>query len=518
MNVLGKPRLFSRNFARGTFSMKISYISYFTIFLLVFSSFSVAFGISQNYNSEMLDSNLASENPDYERLAGTTEYEPVNLKDKIVVIKNSQILNNQESVPSTTDSIEFGDSIKYSKNVYIPKQDFSSFAIPERISERSKISIISNEKLVNSLANLNLEFLPSDSDSNPVFDPQAIGIIPNPSYAYSNTPPVFTSTSTEDWSESLPILILVPVASLAVRNYENKKNQSSLFWRFIPSFVIIILISSIIITPFSVSFSYWGFAYAEKPTEFDESVSVVPSSDTKTKGKPAESEIQEFDESVSVVPSDGTSTEIQEFDESVSVVPSTSTIVEIPEPIISLDFDYDLTKKFTDEQYDESLELDGEKDFLQISENSTNHISYLTVTAWVKPDYSQGSSEFTVISKEKSFSLSINNNIQPEKIAKFSVFDGIKWTTVESKSIVDEKWTFLAATFEGDSISIGVNGEKEGTEQVSDIPALYEGKLVTTTVENLSSEEDIVIGAYTNTQRDSSKPHNKFSEGTNVKN
>ena len=274
MNVLGKPRLFSRNFARGTFSMKISYISYFTILLLVFSSFSVAFGISQNYNSEMLDSNMASENSDYEVLAGTIEYQPVNFKDKIVVIKNFQILNNHESVPSTTDSIEFGDSIKYSKNVYIPKQDFSSFAIPERISERSKISKLSNEKLVNSLANQNLEFLPLNSDSNPVFDPESIEIIPDPSYAYSNTPPDFTNTSTEDWSEFLPVLILVPVAGLAARNYENKKNQSSLFWRFIPSFVIIILISSITITPFSISYSYWGFAYGEKPTEFDESVSV----------------------------------------------------------------------------------------------------------------------------------------------------------------------------------------------------------------------------------------------------
>jgi len=503
--------------------MKISYISYFTILLLVFSSFSVAFGISQNYNSEMLDSNLASENSDYEGLAGTTEYEPVNLKDKIVVIKNSQILNNQESVPSTTDSIEFGDSIKYSKNVYIPKQDFSSFAIPERISERSKISIISNEKLVNSLANLNLEFLPSDSDSNPVFDPEAIGIIPNPSYAYSNTPPVFTSTSTEDWSESLPILILVPVASLAVRNYENKKNQSSLFWRFIPSFIIIILISSIIITPFSVSFSYWGFAYAEKPTEFDESVSVVPSNDTSTEIQefsgivdivPSNStltEIQEFSGIVDIVPSNSTLTEIQEFSGIVDIVPSNDTSTEIPEATISLDFDYDLTNKFTDEQYDDSLELDGEEGFLQISENSTDNVSFLTITAWVKPDYSQGSPEFTVISKEKSFSLSINNNIHPEKIAKFSVFDGIKWTTVESKSIIDEEWTFLVATFDGDSIRIGVNNEMWETKQVSNIPAIHNGKLVTTTVDNLSSEEDIVIGAYINTLRDGSKPHNKFS-------
>ena len=56
----------------------------------------------------------------------------------------------------------------------------------------------------------------------------------------------------------------------------------------------------------------------------------------------------------------------------------------------------------------------------------TDDIDGLTVTAWVKPDYSSGSPEFTVISKDKSFALTINNNIQSENTAKFSVFDGIK--------------------------------------------------------------------------------------------
>jgi len=65
----------------------------------------------------------------------------------------------------------------------------------------------------------------------------------------------------------------------------------------------------------------------------------------------------------------------------------------------------------------------------------TNNIDGLTATAWVKPDYSSGSPfgyapEFTVLSKDKSFSLTINNNILSETTAKFSVFDGIKWTKV----------------------------------------------------------------------------------------
>jgi len=100
LNLIGIQRYFSRNFSRGTFSVKISYISYFTIFLLVLSSFSVAFGTAQNYNLEIPGSNLASENfSDSERLAGTLQYESVNFKDKIVVMKNSLILDKQEPVP-----------------------------------------------------------------------------------------------------------------------------------------------------------------------------------------------------------------------------------------------------------------------------------------------------------------------------------------------------------------------------------------------------------------------------------
>ena len=49
--------------------------------------------------------------------------------------------------------------------------------------------------------------------------------------------------------------------------------------------------------------------------------------------------------------------------------------------------------------------LDGDQDFIQVNASSTNNLGSLVIGAWVKPDYSQGSQEFTVVSKEKSFSL-----------------------------------------------------------------------------------------------------------------
>jgi len=79
-----------------------------------------------------------------------------------------------------------------------------------------------------------------------------------------------------------------------------------------------------------------------------------------------------------------------------------------------------------------------------------NELHALTVSAWVKPDYSNGSPEFTVVSKDKAFVLSINKLVSPEKVAKFSIYDGMKWHSVESTSQIPENWTHLAATF-GDS-------------------------------------------------------------------
>ena len=67
-----------------------------------------------------------------------------------------------------------------------------------------------------------------------------------------------------------------------------------------------------------------------------------------------------------------------------------------------------------------------------ILHNLPNEFKELTISAWVKPDYSNGSPEFTVVSKDNAFVLSINKLVSPEKVTKFSIFDGMKWHSVES--------------------------------------------------------------------------------------
>ncbi|MBI3642297.1 MAG: hypothetical protein HY222_07895, partial [Thaumarchaeota archaeon] len=157
-----------------------------------------------------------------------------------------------------------------------------------------------------------------------------------------------------------------------------------------------------------------------------------------------------------------------------------------------------------------SLKLVG-AGYLTQQINSTRSLSALTLSAWVKPDYSQGSPQFTIISKENQFVLSINNIISPQKIATFSIFDGIKWSTVNSTIPIEQNWTHLAATFNGSSIAIYVNGTLQQTMQISGIPTIdVNGKLATKTVDQISSDADIIIGAYLDSIRGIT-PRNQFS-------
>jgi hypothetical protein len=156
-----------------------------------------------------------------------------------------------------------------------------------------------------------------------------------------------------------------------------------------------------------------------------------------------------------------------------------------------------------------SLSLDG-NGYLKQNVNATKNLSALTLSAWVKPDYSHGSSQFTVISKENTFILAINNNIVPSKKAVFSVFDGIKWNTVTSNSTIPESWTHLVATYDNSSIGIYVNGILESKIPLVGVPTIsITGKIENQTGIISSSNSDVVIGAYLNSLR--SRSSNLFS-------
>ena len=186
-----------------------------------------------------------------------------------------------------------------------------------------------------------------------------------------------------------------------------------------------------------------------------------------------------------------------------------TTNLETPKPDAYLNFSSTTqngTKAFGDVRVmssglnGSSLDLSGHG-FVSKNINSTNQISTLTVSAWVNPIYQMGSAEYTVLSKENTFLLTIHNNIPPKKIASFSIYDGITWHTVESQSEISETWTHLAATFNGTAISIYVNGVLENSLSVNTMGISISGHLETKTIQNLQSPADVIIGAQESTRR-----------------
>ncbi|HMK33167.1 MAG TPA: LamG domain-containing protein, partial [Nitrosopumilaceae archaeon] len=156
-----------------------------------------------------------------------------------------------------------------------------------------------------------------------------------------------------------------------------------------------------------------------------------------------------------------------------------------------------------------SLTLSG-SGFLKENVVSTKNLSKLTLSVWVKPDYSQGSPQFTAISKENSFNLGIYNNIKPTRAVAFSIFDGIKWQSTNSTVEIPEDWTHIVGTFDGTHISIYVNGHKESTSPISDVPTIsVNGNLATKNVDTISSDADVVVGASLNSVRGTT--YNLFS-------
>jgi len=179
--------------------------------------------------------------------------------------------------------------------------------------------------------------------------------------------------------------------------------------------------------------------------------------------------------------------------------------VILPDAIDSLQFDHSDKDNISFEgntaileQENPVIHFDGAGDYLVLDSELPSKLKSFTVSAWVKPDYTDGSAVFSVVGESEAFELSINNNLKPAKIATFAVYDGIKWHNVESTSQIDERWTHLAATFSNNFIQIYVNGVLENTVSLDDEMSItYEyGVMTQLSFDYISSESDVLIGAF----------------------
>lgn len=127
----------------------------------------------------------------------------------------------------------------------------------------------------------------------------------------------------------------------------------------------------------------------------------------------------------------------------------------------------------------------------------------VTISAWVEPNYGDLSDEYTILSKENSFALSINNVLSPKHTAKLAVYDGMRWTEIASASPI-QGLSHIVGVIDGNAVSLYVNGMLEQEAEMTNIFVVDSGRLDIKEAEIAQSEQNVVIGAYISTTRHSS--------------
>jgi hypothetical protein len=199
---------------------------------------------------------------------------------------------------------------------------------------------------------------------------------------------------------------------------------------------------------------------------------------------------------------------------------SSESFENIPTPVNSLYFDFSDNSYSSDniltilDDNNSALSLDGKSNHIVIDSGLPEKLEHFTISTWVKPDYKAGSaSELSVASEAEAFELSINNDGVDKHYAKFSVFDGIKWHSVQSKSAITQNWTHLAATYSGNTIKIFVNGLAENSVKTDLDSSINYDNGIAELIEfdYISSKSDVLIGAFNPSIREESATQHHFS-------
>ena len=165
----------------------------------------------------------------------------------------------------------------------------------------------------------------------------------------------------------------------------------------------------------------------------------------------------------------------------------------------------------TEIDYSDAIELIGQT-FDEIDGGVLNDASEFTASAWIKPNYDKGSISFTILSKPGVFKMTLNNYVEPRHVVEFSVFDGIKWNTVESFSTIDEEWTHVAGVLKDSTLSLYVDGKLEAIYNMGGIISLNDKGIIEKTPLRLkTSQEGISIGVQQIIKLDEQKTKNFFS-------
>ena len=303
--------------------------------------------------------------------------------------------------------------------------------------------------------------------------------------------------------------------------------------------VVFLLISTIFVVPFGISNSYWQPVFATSDNTTNSTDNILPSNSTQVNGTSVEittscndptnsteftcvekllitDEIHTILNTSNFIPTDTSS-----YDASLIINNSTEIIAEKQTVVIdvlssntnstNLNGTNSTINNESTIPEDTTTVFNDEQSPISVTEPLLNEeLDKLTISAWINPDYGSGSGEFTVVSKENSFILGVNNIYSPEKIATFSIFDGISWTKIIGGTQITG-WSHLAAVINGTEIFLYVNGNLEAQSTLPQSFVILEGEISVVPAEIAENTSDLIIGAYSNTLRDDATLSNHFS-------
>ena len=165
-------------------------------------------------------------------------------------------------------------------------------------------------------------------------------------------------------------------------------------------------------------------------------------------------------------------------------------------------------------QENPSYLLNGIGDYMILESNLPEKLKEFSISVWVKPDFKVGApATLSIISESNAFDLSINNNQIDKNFVTFSVYDGIKWHHVTSKSEIKDNWTHLAATYSDEKISIFVNGIQENSQKIDGGYSFTHQFGISTqnSFDYISSKSNVLVGAFTPLLREDGVVKNNFS-------
>jgi hypothetical protein len=150
-------------------------------------------------------------------------------------------------------------------------------------------------------------------------------------------------------------------------------------------------------------------------------------------------------------------------------------------------------------QENPSYQQNGFNDYMILKSNLPEKLNEFSISVWVKPDFKVGApATLSIVSELNAFNLSINNDKVDQNVAVFSVYDGIKWHLVQSKSAISESWTHLSATYSDNQIKIFVNGIQENSQTIDGDYSLTHqyGESTQNNLDFISSNSNIIVGGF----------------------